>query len=143
MKDWLWTTLVLALVLGMWLLSTRMEPHYSSKDGRRFMANAQEIVDGKPMGRPRETRVEVMPDGLLHCARKKMLRRDTAEYVLIGASPNPPRRRRVYVAHAMNDGMTSSASELAIRVPEKSRVVPVLDEVLAQRALRKSTPGTN
>jgi hypothetical protein len=43
----------------------------------------------------------------------------------------------------MNDGMTSSASELAIRVPEKSRVVPVLDEVLAQRALRKSTPGTN
>ena len=143
MKDWLWTALFLGVVLGMWLLSTRMEPHYSSKDGRRFMANAQEIVDGKPVGRQRETRVQVMPDGLLHCARKRLVRRDTAEYVLVGSSPNPPKRRRVYLAHAMNDGMTSSASELAIRVPANSRVVPVLDEVLAQRALRKSTPGTN
>jgi len=143
MKDWVWTVLFLGLVLGMWLLSTRMEPHYSSKDGRRFMANAQEIVDGKPVGRMRETRVQVMQDGLLYCARKKLIRRDTAEYVLVGASPNPPRRRRVYLAHAMNDGMTSSASELAIRVPEKSRVVPVLDEVLAQRALRKPTQGTS
>jgi hypothetical protein len=143
MKDWLWTALFLGVVLGMWLLSTRMEPHYSSKDGRRFMANAQEIVDGKPVGRQRETRVQVMPDGLLHCARKRLVRRDTAEYVLVGSSPNPPKRRRVYLAHAMNDGMTSSASELAIRVPANSRVVPVLDEVLAQRALRKSMPGTN
>jgi hypothetical protein len=143
MKDWFWTALFLAVVLGMWLLSTRMEPHYSSKDGRRFMANAQEIVDGRPVGRMRETRVQVMPDGLLYCARKKLMKRDTAEYVLVGASPNPPKRRRVYLAHAMNDGMTSSASELAIRVPENSRVVPVLDDMLAQRALRRSPPGTS
>jgi hypothetical protein len=143
MKDWLWTFLFLAVVLGMWVLSTRMEPHYSSKDGRRFMANAQEIVDGKPVGRMRETRVQVMHDGLLLCARKRLIRRDTAEYMLVGASPNPPRRRRVYLAHAMSDDMTTSASELAIRVPEKSRVVPVLDEVLARRELRKSPPGTN
>jgi hypothetical protein len=143
MKDWLWTALFLGVVVGMWLLSTRMEPHYSSKDGRRFMSNAQEIVDGKPVGRMRETRVQVMPDGLLYCARKRLMRRDKAEYVLVGASPNPPKRCRVYLAHAMSDGMMSSASELAIRVPEKSRVVPVLDEVLAERALRRSTPGTN
>jgi hypothetical protein len=143
MNDWVWTVLFLAAVLGMWLLSTRMEPHYSSRDGRRFMANAQEIVDGKPVGRMRETRVQVMQDGLLHCARKKLVKRDTAEYVLVGESPNPPRRRRVYLAHAMSDGMTTSASELAIRVPANSRVVPVLDEVLAQRALRKSPPGTS
>jgi hypothetical protein len=143
MKDWLWTILFLAVVFGMWFLSTRMEPHYSSKDGRRFMANAQEIVDGKPVGRMRETRVQVMPDGQLQCARKRLIRRETAEYVLVGESPTPPRRRKVYLAHAMSDGMTTSASELAIRVPASSRVVPVLDEVLAQRAIRKSTPGTN
>lgn len=141
--DWLWTVLFLTAVFGMWLISTCMEPHYSSKDGRRFMANAQEIVDGRPVGRMRETRVEVLPDGMLYCARKRMIKRYVAEFVLVGSSPTPPRRRRVYLAHAVNDGMTISATELAIRVPESSRVVPVLDEILAQRALRQANPGTH
>jgi hypothetical protein len=140
--DWLWIALFLLMVAGLRLIATRMEPHYSSKDGRRFMSNAQEIVDGKPVGRPRETRIEVMNDGTLACSRKRMLKRDVADFVLVGASPAPPKGVKVYVAHAMNDGMTISATELAIRVPVKSRVVPVLDEILVQRALRQANPGT-
>jgi len=143
MKDWLWTILFLAVVFGMWFLSSRMEPHYSSKDGRRFMANAQELIEGKPFGRMRETRVQVLDDGVLLCARRTRMRRGSAEYTLVGESPNPPKRRKVYVARAVDASLTPGASELAIRVPANSRVVPVLDDVLAQVALRKSTPGTN
>ena len=133
----LWGLLFVAVLGVLWWVAHAIEPHYSSKDGHRFMANAQEIIDGRPIGRMRETRVSVHPGGLLHCSQKKLMKRNGADFVLVGMSPTPPRKLKVYLAHAVADGMSSSATELAIRIPEKSRVVPVLDELLAARALRQ------
>lgn len=142
--EWLWSVLFVAVLGVLWWLAHQMEPHYSSKDGTRFMANAQEIIDGKPLGRMRETRVNVQPDGLLYCSQKKVMKRNGADFVLVGASTTPPRKLKVYLAHAVQDGMSSSATELAIRIPEKSRVVPLLDGILAERALRqRQSPGTS
>lgn len=141
--DLLWIALFIAATGGLWWLSSKIEPHYASRDGTRFVANAQEIIDGRPIGRMRETRVAVRPDGLLLCSQKKALRRKGVDFMLIGTSATPPRKLKVYLAHEVADGMTSSASELAIRVPERSRVIAVLDEILARRALRQpKPPGT-
>ena len=142
--DALWSLLFFAVLGGLWWLAHKIEPHYSSKDGSRFMANAQEIIDGRPMGRMRETRVTVERSGLLHCSQKKIAKRNGADFMLVGTSPAPPRKLKVYLAHAVHDGMSTTATELAIRVPENSRVVPVLDAILAEKALRQQqSPGTS
>lgn len=122
---------ILVVVMGgLWWVAYRMEPHYSSKDGHHFLSNAQEMVDGTTTSRKRETRVTVMPDGLLLVAHKRLGRRSTNRYRLVGRSPEPPKNLHVYVAQEVADG-SLLPTQLLIRVPVKSRVVPVLDALLA------------
>jgi hypothetical protein len=130
--DYVWIVLFMAAMAGLWWLAYRIEPHYSSKDGRRFLCTAQEVEGGEPTGRPKETRVIVMDDGALHCTQKKMMRRSGALWVLVGKSPTPPKRLEVYVAQQFEDGRATQG-QLALRVPSKSRVVPVLDAALSRR----------
>lgn len=131
--DLLWTLLFLAVMGGMWWAASRLEPHYSSKDGRRFMCTAQEIIDGEPAGRPKETRVMVMVDGALHCTQKRMMRRAGSLWTIVGKSPQPPRKLEVYLLREIADGRMASG-QMAMRIPTKSRVVPVLDGILAGRS---------
>lgn len=130
--DVVWIVLFFAGMAALWWLAYRIEPHYSSKDGRRFLCTAQELVGGEPNGRPRETRVIVMDDGALHCSQKRMMRRSGNLWVLVGKSPTPPKRLEVFVAQQFEDGRAAQG-QLAIRVPRKSRVVQVLDAALARR----------
>lgn len=135
--DYVWIVLFIGGMAGLWWLAYRIEPHYSSKDGRRFLCTAQEVEGGEPTGRPR-TRVIVMDDGALHCSQKRMMRRSGALWVLVGKSPTPPKRLEVYVAQQFEDGRATT-SQLSIRVPRSSRVVPVLDEALARRGTARGT----
>jgi len=135
--DLLWTLLFVAAMGGMWWGASRLEPHYASKDGRRFLCTAQEIIDGEVAGRPRETRVMVMVDGALHCSQKRMMRRSGSLWAVVGKSPAPPRKLDIYLLREMVDGR-EAPGQMAIRIPRKSRVVPLLDGILAQRGV---TPG--
>ncbi len=133
MSTLLWIVVPLAVVSGLYWLSTRIEPHWVSKDGRRFMCNVQPItVQGAAEGRPRETRVIVRPDGLLQLDRRRAMRRRITEvWTVAGKSPDPPARRTIYVLNARGDD--GSAGQLAVWLPSASRAVPVLDELLRQR----------
>ena len=135
--DVVWITLLLSVMAGMWWVAYKMEPHWSARDGKRFLCNAQEIENSQPIGRPRETRVLVMPDGLLHVSRKRMMRRRHSLWILVGKSPEPPRKMNVYVAQLRQNGQDLPA-HIVLRVPSKSRCVPVLDEVLAESQLKAS-----
>jgi hypothetical protein len=138
----LWIVLFFAVMAVMWWIAYRIEPHYSSKDGTRFLCNAQEIVEGKPTGRARETRVVVFDDGTLHCRQRRATNRHGSLWSLIGKSPTPPQRLQVYVAKEVDDD--GKHAQLLLRLPQKSRVVPVLDRILAGRDVRPAqpTPGT-
>ena len=126
--DYVWFGLLIAAMGGMWWLAYRMEPHWSTKDGRRFMCTSQDLSNPQYPGRKRETRVVVAPDGALHVTHKNGLRRHHSVWTLIGKSPDPPKKLQVYVAQQRNDGQ--AATMMSLRLPAKSRVVPVLDAVL-------------
>jgi len=128
--DYVWMLVLVVVMGGMWWVAYRMEPHYASKDGHHFLSNAQEMVDGTATSRARETRITVMPDGLLLVAQKRLGRRTTSRYRLVGRSPEPPKKLHVYVAQEVADG-SLLPTQLFIRVPQTSRVVPVLDSLLA------------
>lgn len=125
--------LVLAgLVLGLLGLAywgtTRLEPHWSSKDGRRFTARVQVLYpDGTTSGW-QEVRATVTGDDALMLtsrglARRLMSSRIDGTWTLRARSPKPPRRRQIYLL----DG----SQQLALRLPASSRVVPVLDAIVA------------
>ena len=136
----MWTILALGVLGGMWWVAYKMEPHYASKDGRRFMCNAQELADNEPLTRNKETRVVVLADGVLHVSQKSLMRRQASLWTLVGKAPSPPKNLEVYVAQQAQDGQ-HLARQLFIRVPKKSRVVPVLEAVLAERAVSRTPPS--
>lgn len=130
--DYLWFALFVAIVGGLWFLAYRIEPHYSSKDGKRFLCTAQVISLGKTVGRAKETRVIILADGTLGVTQKVLMRRTVTDWVLIGTQPDAPKRYRVYVANRVEDGVRQ-VDLMALRIPVKSRVVPLLDAILERR----------
>jgi len=88
-------------VLGAMLFAAfKLEPHWASKDGLRFLCNTQEMLGDQPAGRPRETQVAVLPDGSLHVSQKRNMRRRGSTWTLIGKSDSPPRKREVFLARS-------------------------------------------
>lgn len=138
-----WILLVVLAMGVMWWFAYHLEPHYSSKDGKRFLCTAQEMEGGEPIGRVRETRVYVLADGLLDISQKRMMRRKHSRWTIVGKSPNPPRKMEVYLAQLRADGQ-KIPSFIALRIPSKSRCVPVLDELIERQSATPSrrAPGT-
>jgi hypothetical protein len=127
--DIVWFVLFVAGIAGLWFVAYRIEPHWSSRDGRRFVCNAQELSGGTSLGRNRETQIAVLPDGLLHVSRKKLMRRNGSVWRLTGRSDGPSPKVLVYLARQVSDG-SDQLVDLALRIPRSSRCVPVLDALL-------------
>ena len=129
----LWTVIPVAVVAGLYYLSSRIDPHWVSRDGHSFLCNVEPITkQGASEGRPRETRVMVLPDGSLRLDRRRPMRKRLSEiWTIAGKSPNPPAERAVYVLNMLFDD--GSAGQLAVHLPANSRAVPVLEDILARR----------
>ena len=147
--QYVWVAIVIVVMGGMWWIGYRMEPHWVSKDGDRFLCGTQEFFHGSLAGHPRETQVAILAGGTLHITQKKMLRRQKSLWSLIGKSPDPPKRLEIYVAQQTVDGVPTSTM-LALRIPKKSKCVAILDAELAKaeaKAARlksgQSSPGTS
>lgn len=115
----------------MWWVGYRMEPHWVSKDGQRFMCGAQEFFHGQLGGHPRETQVAFLPDGALHITQKRMMRRQRSLWKLVGRAADPPKGLEIYVAQQSIDGVKTQTM-LALRIPKKSSCIAVLDAELAK-----------
>jgi hypothetical protein len=128
--DVLWVLLAIAVCAGFLYVGYRIEPHHVSKDGRRFLCSGQWISGhGDSPGRRREVWVRVLSGGQIQVDVKKRMRRDVTQWTVEGKAPEPPAKRAVYVLRSTSDlGMTQ---RMTIKVPSKSRVVPILDEALA------------
>jgi hypothetical protein len=123
-----------ALMAGLYWFAYRMDPHYSSKDGTRFLCNAQDLVDAEPFGRKRETRVTVDHDGVLLVSQKKFAKRSKERWALVGKSPEPPRGKTVYVIRQFDDGKWLPEM-MTLSLPSKSRSIAVLDDAMARRGV--------
>lgn len=132
--DFLWFLALAGLIGGLWYVAYRIEPHWSSKDGTRFMCTTQAIWGDHKVGKNKETHVAVTGDGYLLVQEKRMLRRNRSYWTLVGKSESPPKGKQVYLA-VPNDtsGDRMGLTQMTIHIPNKSRVVPVLDELLEHR----------
>lgn len=127
--EYVWFALLIVAMGGLWWVAYRMEPHWSSRDGHRFLCMAQDLPDGFSPGRLRETRVTVLDDGALVIGQKRSMRRRQSIWTIEGKASDPPPRREVYVVRERVDG--SAGKRMAIRLPAKSRSVAVLDALIA------------
>jgi hypothetical protein len=133
--DFLWFVLFGVVMAGLWVVAYRIDPHYSSKDGTRFLCHGQQLVDGQANGRRKETRVTVLPDGVLLCSQKRYMRKSDARWAIVGKSQTPPKNKAVYLVRQFQDGKWL-APQLSLSMPAKSRVVPVLDAAMATRGVQ-------
>lgn len=111
--------------------ATRIEPHWASRDGQRFACASRRLnVSGEQYGRWRQVRIGVEEGRALDVQGGTMLarartRHSPTDWVLESRDPAPPKRKAMYVLKG--DG---GEGRMVIRVPAKSRCVPVLDERL-------------
>jgi hypothetical protein len=130
--DLLWTLAAIAGCAGLYYLSTRIEPHWVGRDGRRMIVSAQLLDDrGAPVGRRFEARIVVLVDGMLVVTKKRFFRRRQSGWWLHAKSPDPPRRREVYVLRPANTSIDSGS--IAVTLPAKSQAIPVFDGLLARQ----------
>lgn len=109
--------------LALWW-AARVEPHWASRDGQRFIARVQMLRLGdQPDGRWREVRAGVTLERTLVIRPRGIAAGAVrGEWRLVNASVDERRRRAVYVA-ARVDG----DDRLVLRIPLSSRARPVLD----------------
>lgn len=128
-----WFIVVLAGMGALGWFAYGMDPHYSSKDGTRFLSNTQEFMGGKSIARKREARCAVLPDGTIHVTQKAGMRRKMQVWTLVGKQAHDKKPLTLYIGQR-RDPSEPAPIQLMIRVPNRSRVVPVLDQLLAKRA---------
>jgi hypothetical protein len=130
--DVFWMLLALGVCGALMFLGYRIEPHYASKDGRRFLCTGQQVSSyGEPEGRRHEVRISVLPDGALQMDTKRGMRRTISLWTLEGKAAEHPKRRLVYVLRG-TDG-SGVTQRMTIRLPPKSRAVAILDNVVTSR----------
>lgn len=127
-----WLILGIGLCVGLIYFGYQLEPHRVSKDGRRFLCTGQRLsANGATDGRKREVWISVLDGGQIQVDVKRRMRHDLSHWSLEGKAPSPPKGKAVYVLRTVN--MEGQLDRMAIKVPAKSKAVPVLDEVLANK----------
>ena len=125
---WVWTALFVAVMAGMWWVGFRLDPHFVSRNGERFLCMGQEVqADWELIGRPRETWVYFIDDGALVLRQKRVFRRRSGVYQLIGRAPNPPKKKVVFLARSGDDTL---GHYMALRMPANSKIIARLDSLV-------------
>jgi hypothetical protein len=139
--DLFWLLLAIAACVGSLFLAYRIEPHYVSKKGDRFLCTAQWLSPkgGAADGRRREVWINVLGAGQLQVDIKRHLRHDLSTWSLEGKAASPPPRKAVYVLRSITS--LGTTERMAIRIPAKSRDVKSLDAMLPDSTLRPDSSG--
>ena len=129
---WLLLILFLAGCGFLIWLARRIEPHWVSKDGRQFTCRVADIVPGKgEVGGWVEARVAATGDDALTVAVKP-------KFIRVSWTRTPIRVMRVQ-GRADSDGsrlvvyLLTGETQMALRVPKRSRAVATLDKLAAHR----------
>lgn len=135
----LWTIGAVSLAVGMYWFAYRMEPHWVSKDGSRFLTTAQSLDRfGTALGRKVEVRASFLDNGHLLVSRRMLARSDSGVWRISAKSLDPPRGRAVYLLERVPP--SDLGEMLMLRLPESSKAVPALDDA-KDRSTTGSAPG--
>ena len=131
---------ILAVCGGLLYLANRIEPHWVAKDGQRFMTVAQDLDQfGLPTGRKREVRVHLDPDeDALFVRSRSMVKPSSGIWQVHARSPKPPRGRVIYVLKKISG--SGDSDTMMMRFPEKSRMLPRMEELLTATTAGSSPP---
>jgi hypothetical protein len=126
--DVLWTVLFVGIIVVLWFIAYRMDPHWVSKDGERFIANAQ-LMDhhGKTLGTWKEYRFEVLSDGTIASRRRsRWFPKDIRQWRVRARSEDKSPKKTIFVFAETDPG----GYMFAVRMPASSRAVPVLERLV-------------
>jgi hypothetical protein len=138
--DFVWVILAAAACAGLLYLSYRIEPHFVSKDGKRFMATMQTLGQHDvPDSRIREVRGRFLDDGLIRFDQKQSVRRTSTNWRVLERSPLQAKGKVIFtvaqVSGPDNDLERGAASgparRAALRLPASSTLIAQLDELAA------------
>ena len=118
---------IIAFAGVLFWLPSRIEAHWSARDGRKCICRGQLRDQHGVAASPwREYRLEVGSDGDVVAYRRSLLggRRGGA-WRVAGRTSNAPQRRAEFLLQRRHDA--PDASTLAVRLPSRSRTVAVLD----------------
>jgi hypothetical protein len=123
--DVLWIVFIGAVLVGLLILSRRrVEPHWTSKDGRAFLCRVQELgPDGGPTSGWYEARAKVLGESVL--LKPRLLTHRSAAWdarTVLHRAPDHDSPFAVYLLEG-NPGVL-------LRVPNYSEAVHVLDDLL-------------
>ncbi|MEN9286707.1 MAG: hypothetical protein EB111_04435 [Actinobacteria bacterium] len=125
MSNFLSSVLFLAVIGLLAWLGWGLEPHWSSKDGMRFMCRMQvHPQDPRDHARWHDVKVGVQDGELFVHSRSRRGKDARGVWRVIGAIDDHDRKRRIYELRSSNDDGAS------LRVPVRSRCVPVLDALV-------------
>ena len=128
MSDVLWLLGTVAVCGGMFLLASRIQPHWVAKDRSRFLTTAQAIDhSGHNIGRRREVRVAFLDGAELLVSRRSIVKTKNGVWRVVARSPRPPRGRQVYLLREVPPDPDGDL--LALSLPANSKVVPSLDAI--------------
>jgi hypothetical protein len=117
------TIALLAVCAGLLWVARGIEPHWSSNDGRHFIARAQLLGPGDvPEAGWKEVRGSIEGEVVRLRARGIRAARLRGDYRVATRSPAPPKGKAVF--------LLVGEQRIVLRLPSKSRSVPVLDELV-------------
>ncbi|MDQ3737887.1 MAG: hypothetical protein M3337_01800 [Actinomycetota bacterium] len=136
MSDWVWIILTVLVMLAMLAIAFMIEPHWSSKDGHRFICRAQPITLGENSGggRWREVRGEIQPDGVINLRTRGLVtgRKVTGNWRIEARGTTDWRKRVVYILSPIevaDDEPKATRALVALRMPASSRSAPLLERL--------------
>lgn len=111
-------------------LAYRLEPHWVSKDGARFLTVARYVNQwGLPFGRKFEVRVAIDHDSEALLVSRKSLRRTLkGVWVIESKLADPPKNKVVFVLKDVTG--VDEIGSLWLTIPTKSKALPRLEAVL-------------
>ncbi len=135
MTSWLWFIGTAIVMAAMLFVAFRMEPHWSSKDGTRFICRAQPVSleqGGAAGSRWREVRGEVTEAGLVRLRTRGLIsgRKMTGDWRIDGRGTTDGRKRVVYLLRSSDGDDPRASGLLALRMPGSSRTVAVIEQHL-------------
>jgi len=134
MSDALWWVGTIVVLVGLYIVAFRMEPHWVAKDGASFTCRIREVREDtdEQVGRWRD-RHALVEAGRLRLGGRVTLRSFgdrsrqhlSAPVDVLGRSPNSSSRFAVY--------LLGSDPPRVLRIPARSRAVPILDSLVRPR----------
>jgi hypothetical protein len=127
MLDILSVLAVAGIAIGMMIAARRLEPHWVSKDQRRFICRARAVDDhGTAIGGWSEYRFGITDDGLISGRKRSMWGAPLPGLWRVDSSlPDPPARRQIFVL--VPD--TVNGQRLWLKLPARSVLVPKMMEL--------------